>query len=377
MRILGKSILLRIFGFLGLFLYPALSNAEFKWNKPEVVDRIDCVGSFTSIAIDRNNTPHISYYDASNAALKYATRISSPPSAKKRTKSQWNLATVDYTDYVGDYTSLKVASNGVIWIAYHDISHRAVRIAHKKLIDTTWLIDTVDRYNQAGFLGISLVIGKLNLPELCYYAKQAGELRHARLSNGKWRITVADNDFNVGMLPSIALDQRGFPRIAYYDVSRWNLKYAFWDGMQWISQVVDPGRSVGIYASLAIDKKGYPHIAYEDDLNYDLKYAFWNGYTWQIDVVDRKGVVGKFASLALDSADNPRIGYFDYTHGQIKFAYQNGRQPWVVQTIDPKVGVGGYCSLALDNLGNPHLSYYDYLYRDLRYIHGILQERTK
>lgn len=370
----SKPLLLLITWVVYLLLFPALSIAEFIWNKPEVIDHIGCVGSFTSIAIDRNNTPHISYYDASNAALKYATKVSFPSSSKKRTKSQWKLATVDDTDYVGDYTSLKVGSNNVVWIAYHDISNRAVRVAHKKLIDSTWLIDTVDCDNQAGFLGISLIIGKLNQPEVCYYAKQAGKLRYAKLLQGKWRIMVADNDFNVGMLPSIALDQRGFPRIAYYDVGRWNLKYAFWDGMQWITQVVDPDRTVGIYASLAIDKKGYPHIAYEDDLNYDLKYAYWNGKKWQIEVVDGKGVVGKFASLALDSTDNPRIGYFDYTHGQIKFAYQNGRQPWVVQTIDPKLGVGGYCSLALDNMGNPHLSYYDYLKRDLKYIKGTLRD---
>lgn len=355
-----------------LFFYNSLFAAEFQWDKPEIVDQIGSVGSFTSIATDQNNIPHISYYDASNASLKYATKSSKQHNRKDTSKPGWKLYTIDDSAYVGNYTALKISANNVLWVAYHDISHRALRIAHKKLQSSTWTLETIDRYNQAGFLGISLAIGKQNEPEVCYYAKQAGVLRYAKLGQGKWRITIADNDVDAGMMPSIAIDQRGYPRIAYYDVSHWYLKYAFWDGMQWVTQVVDPHRTVGIYASLAIDKKGYPRIAYEDDLNYDLKYAYWDGKRWQLEIVDSKGGVGKFASLALDTADNPRMSYFDYTKGQIKFAYRNGKGKWLIQAVEPSVGVGGYCSLALDNLGNPHISYYDYLKRDLKYIHGTL-----
>jgi hypothetical protein len=58
--------------------YPACDLMYAKWNgsswEIETVDSGRTVGLYTSIALDSNNYPHISYYDHTNKALKYATK---------------------------------------------------------------------------------------------------------------------------------------------------------------------------------------------------------------------------------------------------------------------------------------------------------------
>jgi hypothetical protein len=49
------------------------------------------VGLYTSIAVDSNNHVHISYYDGTNHALKYATNA----------PGDWAVSTIDSTGDVG------------------------------------------------------------------------------------------------------------------------------------------------------------------------------------------------------------------------------------------------------------------------------------
>ncbi len=54
------------------------------------------VGQFSSLALDEQGRPHISYYDAAYADLKYAYFDG----------ASWRIETVDSEGYVGEYTSL-------------------------------------------------------------------------------------------------------------------------------------------------------------------------------------------------------------------------------------------------------------------------------
>ncbi|TVL99665.1 MAG: hypothetical protein CV087_17085 [Candidatus Brocadia sp. WS118] len=61
-----------------------------------IVDRGGDVGSYSSMAIDSSGKLHISYYDATNLDLKYATNAS----------GSWVTTTVDSAGKVGKYTAV-------------------------------------------------------------------------------------------------------------------------------------------------------------------------------------------------------------------------------------------------------------------------------
>ncbi len=83
------------------------------------------VGLYTSIALDSSNQPHISYYDATIADLRFAQKVS----------GQWVNQAVDVTGKVGRYTSLVLDSSGVPLIAYYDETNGDLKLASGYIAD--------------------------------------------------------------------------------------------------------------------------------------------------------------------------------------------------------------------------------------------------
>ena len=93
-----------------LFLF-AIPNIAFAstWDI-QTVDSEGDVGVYTSIALDSNNYPHISYSDNTNSNLKYA----------KWNGTSWNVQTVDSAGNVGWHTSIALDNNNYPHISYYD-----------------------------------------------------------------------------------------------------------------------------------------------------------------------------------------------------------------------------------------------------------------
>jgi len=311
----------------------------------ETVDASNNVGTHSSIAIDSDGFPHISYYDLYWENLKYA----------RWTGIDWIIMPVDSPGDVGWYTSLALDSSDNPHISYYDITNEDLKYA--RWTGTTWSIETVDSTGDVGF-DSSLALDSGNNPHISYYDSTYGDLKYARWTGTAWSIETVDSTGSVGIDSSLALDSGNNPHISYYDITNTDLKYARWTGTAWSIETVDS--AFGGDPSIALDSGDKPHISYLDWANSNLKYARWTGVTWSIETFDTSTYVpgaSAYPSLALDSSDNPHISYRDITNEDLKYARWTGTT-WSIETVDPTGYVGFYSSLALDSNDLPHISYY-------------------
>ncbi len=271
----------------------------------ETVDSNGKVGSYSAIALDENNYPHISYYDQTNDTLKYAYFDG----------TTWHRETVDSG---GLFTSLALDKNNLPHIGYHDFDNRSLKYAY--FDGTSWHTDIVDN---DGYVGgyLSLALDRNNHPHISYFDYTHSRLKYAYFDGITWQKTIVDN--LGGMFSSIALDSYDYPHISYYSSG---LKYAYFDGTSWHTDLVDNSRNVGKDSSIALDTYNHPHISYYDEDNKNLKYAYYDGTNWHIETVDSNGGVGRFSSITLDSYNAPYIAYRDENNKNLKYAYK--RSPY-------------------------------------------------
>ena len=199
--------------------YPAGGTA---WTN-QTIDNNGDVGGGCSMALD-GTTPHISYRDDTNGALKYASYQPgiTPPYL-------WDKETVPGTDNLAGYTSIAVDNDNEIHASFHERGGDG----HK--------------------------------------------IRYATGEFGAW--STEDATWNdTGWYNSIAVDEDDRPHIAEFLNGMLYLNWRDADG-DWHWEIVDDGirpdnpHSVGSYCSIALDSQGRPHIAYWDDTSGSLVYA--------------------------------------------------------------------------------------------------------
>ncbi|MDP3564814.1 MAG: hypothetical protein Q8R70_10030 [Methanoregula sp.] len=154
-------------------LMVAHQNASGTWD----ITKVDNGGSMTantgympSIALDTAGYPHISYYDADNGDLRYASWNG----------ARWKLETLDATGDVGAYSSLAIDSHNQPYISYYDATDHVLRFATRNPATQRWIL---------------------------------------------W---IIDDRGDVGTWTSLALDPLGHPSVVYYDATNHALKYAGW-----------------------------------------------------------------------------------------------------------------------------------------------------
>jgi hypothetical protein len=321
-------------------------------------------GTYSSIALDEDGNPHISFLDETSYDVKYV----------RLDGDNWEERTVDALTFLAwSNTSLSLDGNGQPQIAYPYAN--PCRIGHAQWDGTQWRLVKLDAGGCSGYVTLSL--DETGEPCISYYrwASDGARVWLACREAAGWQTASVVDTVHYSQLQELALYHSlvlqgdGTPHLSYYrqiygDPAQ--LWYATRSDESWVRSVVDEGPGVGSYSSLALDGQNRPRISYYDHTNGDLNYAKWSGSQWYTETVDSSGDVGRYTSLALDGSGHPHISYYDATNRDLKYAYWNGGQ-WRVETVDSSGEVGEWTSLMLNAAGSAHISYYDHTNGDLKY----------
>jgi len=317
-----------------------------------VVDTQDEGWFSSSLALDSTDHPHISYHwddHSSEGYLNYASSLNG---------SWWDIQTVDSNGDVGDDSSIALDKYDCPHISYYDSTNRDLKYAHENSNGSHWQIECVDAECQ-GY--ISIALDENNQPHITYEGKheQIWGLKYTYFDGLIWKMEGFPDTY-IGDT-SIVLDKNNRPHIGYNDYSYNNIISTYYDGVQWQTEMVasdvneNPEESD---VSIILDGNDYSHICYSTSKgwNWNLSYAHFNGIQWQIETVDSYCENSLSPSIALDRSDRPHISYFDNHRHSLKHAYYDGNE-WHIEIVDSGVVYGESSSLVMDSNDRAHIVY--------------------
>lgn len=249
------------------------------WQKEKIPIPARTIGFYTSIALDQNDYPIISFYEADNAEGERLARL--------RTVvwngNFWALRTVDNTPGSGKFNSIAVDSKGHPQIAYADLNNESGSVRYARWDGEAWKTEVMEGAGSSSSFredqgiqeceSISMVLGKDDTPHITYTDASRLLVKYATKIDGHWKIEVVDSLGKVAYPDrnGIGLDDEGRPYISYYDVWSGILKLAHRKGSKWVTEVVERG-SAGLQSSLQLDH-GTIWLTYADEGSGELKFA--------------------------------------------------------------------------------------------------------
>ncbi len=356
------------------------------------------VGQFNSLAADSEGRPHVSYYDYTSGALKYA-RLDGA-------RGTWVTEIVDQEGDVGLYTSIAIDSQNNPHIVYYDVSGDRMKYAYFNGVE--W--QRASLFDHGGLFA-SLTLDANDVAHIAFIDRQSYDLIYMRwdvLTSGTapvWGVIdtgtlTGPSGIGGNLHGGISIQVRPEtqqPIVAYYHASLGSLLVmakmpghpAAGQGglpqewMQWVvdgSTVIGQGNDdVGEHTSLFVNGENEWHVSYYDKTNEDLKYARWDdeGQRWLTERVDSDGLVGEASSITVVCRQDPKtrtrdcrpyISYFDSTNNDLKVATRRGDLPWQTFRADLSGMTGTYTSIAEVANGRVGISYRDFTYSGLKFL---------
>ncbi|MDP3563861.1 MAG: hypothetical protein Q8R70_05170 [Methanoregula sp.] len=235
-------------------------------------------------------------------------------------KIPWVTKTVDVTSKkagVGQYNSLVIDKSAIPHISYYDAVNE--RIMYATVINGTWTKEKVA--DTAGTFTTSLALDPAGNPAISYgnylhlMEIHASDMMFAHRNKSGWIVEQVkkpgdrDLNSNAGHFSSLVIDSAGTPHITYNDGRMYaNLNYATKSGSAWRISTIDNGGALGntgYGSSLVMDASGQMFVAYTKGEKYGtLMFAKAEVGYWQTTKVDNGGGKNKkngyYTSIELD-----------------------------------------------------------------------------
>jgi len=347
-------------------------------NTISIPDSEGNVGTWSSMALDSNGYPVVSYVDQTNKNLKlmHCNDVNCSGENESISTVVALLSTVDVkTSLVLDTNGYPVISYTIYNGANFDVDLGLVRCNDPNCSGGDESITTPDTAGRIGYWN-SLALDSDGYPVIAYQDIDTDDLKlmHCNdlyCSGGDESITAPDTEGDVGRRPSLVLDSDGYPVVSYQGQNKLKLMHCNdpnCSGGDESIVILDSSGRTGDYSSLALDSNGYPVVAYHDGATgkFDLKVAHCNdvncsGDDETITAADTVGRVGYWISMALDINEHPVISY-RAVDDELKVMVCNdvscvgGDESTALP--DPNTR-SQMTSLVLDSNGYPVVSYYD------------------
>jgi hypothetical protein len=357
------------------------------------------VGEHTSLALDSLGNPVISYMDAGNADLKVMHCNDPNCDPTFSGNGPENITSPDTMGNVGYYTSLALDADGNPVVSYRRPNSGptvgALKVLHCATPYCNGSSIMEPDPGADGGVTSSLILDASGNPVVSHFDGDAAHLdlrlvhcNDAACANGGESLTAPDTVGYVGSGSSLALDADGNPVVSYQHGDGY-LKLLHCDDPNCSGnesgniEIPDASGNI-LQTSLELDSSGGPVVSYYEHNNGDLKVLHCNDPNCDptvngpesITSPDTTGDVGSYSSLELDASGNPVVSYYCVNTGDLKVLHCNDPNcnptvngPESIAAADTTDNVGLWTSLALDASGDPVVSYYDSTNMDLKVLH--------
>jgi len=302
------------------------------------------VGMYTSIAVNGNGEPSVTYFNRDTGSLMFAQKVGGNW-VKHAISTGTGMTLGESGELIGMYTSLTLRSDngnpGVAYLAHIRDANGAraeVRYASAQTPNPTspgdwqlWTVDTAplppeDPQNPEVYPlpnGLGLFVDSARLPNqapaVVYYDRANGELKLSKFNAqtgqfGAPKVLDGSGINDAGWTPSLQIDAAGVAHVAYVGATKDDLKYVS-DAAGALPEIVDDGyrivgqtvdglpkpefHFVGDDASLILANGQFPMIAYQDATTQELLLA-------------TKGQNGQWARTNIAGAAMPWNGAYGF-----------------------------------------------------------------
>jgi hypothetical protein len=228
------------------------------------------VAYYTSIALDGNDNPFLSFYDYADQANNFRLRMRSV----FWMGTYWEVRVVDPQGGSGKFNSIAVDTAGRPHIAYANVKYETSGLRYASWTGTGWTTEIVEGLSgPCPIFSVNQILDKDDNPHISYTLTEQRLVKYATRHARQWETEVVDS-IQQEAYPDrngIALDSQGDPYVSYYDNGLGILKIANRRNGKWYGEVLDRDLA-GFTSSLAIDHDTV-WVSYADNTGQALKVA--------------------------------------------------------------------------------------------------------